>query len=492
MIGLKVDAGWLVLAPGTITVDISSPFFNTNTVPGTITYPFGLPMDGNRQALNFPHLRAGQGEVIAPENCEFYIDGQLRWVGALVYLECDEAKQLYAYNFVADAADLQARIEGVTLASLDLGRVPLVLTHDAADYALPCVVNYSFYGNKLPIYAMTLNYYKDGSYRPTGTEAYHQPIVPFLRLVPLLRRVMGALGYALSGPWLVEDEVQALILYSDRAAEDATGALLADFAVNRHVPNLPVGDLLVALQKMFGLGYRFHPKRREMSIHRLRDVVADATYLDRTGGTGKTTAVTQTGFVLKMALESDDALNKTLDTGWAELRVGNGQTEVSTAAGTLHVTDTFDYLVRQRTWRVPVVEAKGASPAFEMGDDSRCGLRLLFDRGLRQASNGDPYPLATWDREDMRGAIVGTSTLHWDGTYGLYATWHRGWLNFLDRAATREATMAFRIADLLTLDPGRKEMVEARKYLWQKVTLTLKTTGRYLETASFTYRYIRL
>jgi hypothetical protein len=496
MIGLKVAAGWLVLAPGTITLDINSPLFNPDSVPGTISYPFGLPWTGNLEALNFPHVRADQGEAVAPEPCEFYIDGQLRWVGALVYLECDEAKELFTYNFVADAVDLQARIDGVTLGGLDLGTLPLALVPDAAEYALPCVRNYHFYGEigKVPSYGMTLNYYHAGTYQTAPAGGYHCPIVPFMRLIPLLRRVMGALGYALAGPWLDEPEAQALVVYSDRAAEDVAGAVVPEFAVNWHVPDVPVADLLVALQKMLGLAYSFHPKRRELSIRALRDVAADAAYVDRTGGPAKVTAVTRTGFALKMALEADDDLNKTLDTGWAELRVGNGQTELSTTAGTLHLVREDDYTlaVGDRAWLLPAVEAKGASLAFEAGDDSHCGLRLLFDRGLCPDSQGNGYPLATWDREDYNGAPVGTSTLHWDGPHGLYATWHRAWLDFLDRATTREMQMDFRIADLLTLDPGRKELVNHRKYLWEKISLRLKTTSRYLESATFTYRYTKL
>jgi hypothetical protein len=138
------------------------------------------------------------------------------------------------------------------------------------------------------------------------------------------------------------------------------------------------------------------------------------------------------------------------------------------------------------------VETKGASLAYDLGDDSRCGLRLLFDRGLQPASNGNLYPLATWGRENYAGIPCGDSTLHWDGDRGLYATWHQAWLDFLDRATSREATMEFRVTDLLTLDPARKEMVNSRKYLWEKVSLSLKTTGATLETAQYTYRYVRL
>ena len=492
MIGLKVSRGWLVLAPGTISMEISSPLFSTNSVPGTISYPFALPMEGNLEALNFPHVRADHGERVAPEPVEFYIDGQLRWVGALVYLDCDEEKQLFAYNFVADAADLQSRIEGVSVASLDLGTVPLELRPDAADYALPCLRNAAFYGEKGPVYCGIVNYYHAGAYNqnPGGKRS---PVVPFLRLIPLLRRVLAAVGYTLAGPWLDEPEAQALVLYSDRAVENADGTLPTQFALNRHVPDIGIPELFISLQKLLGLAYGFHPVRREVSIRALRDVLADEQYLERTGGPAHTTALTLSGWTLKLALEDGDDLNKTLDTSWAQLRVGAGQQELSTEAGTLHVVSEQDPAdPNNREWLVPAVQAKGASLAFELGDDSRCGLRLLFDRGLQPDSFQQRYPLATSGCTDFFGFNCGTSTLHWDGPNGLYATWHATWLTFLDQASTKECTMAFRVADLLTLDPGRKEMVRHRKYLWEKVRLSLKTTGNQLETADYTYRYTKL
>ncbi|MGI4871458.1 MAG: hypothetical protein ACRYFX_09805 [Janthinobacterium lividum] len=492
MIGLKVADGWLELAAGSITLDISNPFFQADAVPGTLSYPFGVPLSPlNQRRLNFPHVRADQGEHIAPEPCEFYIDGVLRWVGSLAYLSVDEEKQLYEYHFLADAADLQSRIEGVKLPGLDLGTASLSLVPNAPLYALPCVRNTAFYDAEKVAYCQVVNYYQGGAYQalPGGQRS---PTVPFLRLVPLLQRVLAAVGYALSGPWLAQVEVQQLVVYSDRAAEDDQGNVLATIHLNRHVPDLGVGELLLALQQFFGLAYDFHPVRRELRIQALSDVVADQGYVARpAGGPARTTAVTTDGFTLAMELE-DDELNKTLDTGWAKLVIGQGKETISTRAGTLHVVREADPVDATRQWLLPAVEAKGASPAFETGDDSRCGLRLLYDRGLQADSQGQLYPLATWDVRAYAGTLVGESTLHWAGARGLYATWHAGWLSFLERATSKERLMPFTVADLLTLSPARKELVEGKKYLWEKVSLSLSTGGRALESATFTYRYTRL
>jgi hypothetical protein len=492
MLGLKIAAGWLELASATVSLEVNSPFFSADTIPGTISYPFALSLSPtNVMALNFPHVRADQGEVIAPEPVHFYLEGVLRWVGSLLYLSYDEERGVLEYHFVADAADLATRLDGVTLPSLELGTALLELRPDAALYALPCVRNTQFYdADKVPDYGHIINYYQTGAYQPL-LGGKRSPIVPFLRLVPLLHRVFAALDYELAGDWLDEPEVQQLVIYSDRAAEDAQGNLLLTFALNRHVPDMPVADVLLALQKFFALGFDFHPVRRLVRIRALRDVVADQTYLTRTGGPAKTTAVTADGYTLVMGLE-DDELNKTLDTGWAKLVIGKGKEEISTEAGTLHVVREPNPRDTVYEWLLPAVEAKGASLAFDQGDDSRCGLRLLFDRGLQQDNYYQPYPLATWDLKSYIGTAVGTSTLRWDGPWGLYATWHAGWLDFLGRAATKEREMQFGIADLLTLDAGRKELVDGKKYLWEKVSLSLSTTGRALESAQFTYRYTRL
>ncbi len=494
MVTLKVAAGWLELAAGTLTLEVRNPFFEPDTIPGTLSYPFGLPMSAtNLVRLNFPHLRADQGEVVAPEPAQLYVAGVLLRVGSLMYLSCDEEKQLYACNFLADAADLASRIDGVLLPTLDLGTVPLSLTHDAADYALPCLRNALFYDQeKVSDYAGVVNYYRAGAYASTY-QSKRSPVVPFLRLVPLLRRVLACFGYTLSGPWL--EQAADLVLYSDRAAEDATGAVLSRITLNRHVPAITVGELVLSLQKQHGLAYSFHPVRRELHVATLASVLADPAYVARVGaGPARTTAVVDSGgWALEMALESDDELNKTLDVGWAKYTVGAGKQALSTSAGTLHVVREADPLEAGRQWLVPAVAAKGASPYGGGGDDSRCGLRLLYDRGLQADSQGSTYPLATWGTQNYAGTTVGESSLHWEGSTGLYARGHAAWLAFLDTATTKERTLPFTVADLLALDPARKELVDQRKYLWQSVALKLDTTGgRPLQAADFTYRYTRL
>lgn len=493
MIALKVAGGYLDLNPGTISVEISNPYFNFDAVPGTTSYPFALPGTAtNLRLLGFPHVRAGQGEQPAPEPAEFYVDGLLWRVGSLLYREFEAGKRQLSYQFAADAADLQRRTEGLSLPDLNLGELPLELRPDAADYALPPVRNSRFFGDKNQLFRRYLNYYDGaGSYSAPGG-APGQPFVtsaltPFPRLLPLLRRVLATVGYTLTGPWAADAEIGQLVLYSDRALAAAATTL----ALARHVPAVGVGALLVALQKLFALGYTFDSQRRELHIRPLRAVIADQAYRDRQpAGPARSPASDEAGFTLKMELP-DDEQNKTLPTAWAELRVRGGKERVETSAGTLHALREGDTILTSRQWLVPTLEAQGASPDFELGDESKTGLLLLFDRGLQPDSQGTPYPLATWGSQNYAGQDVGQYELRWAGPRGLYAQWHQPWLDFLRTATSQERLMQFGVADLLALDPARKEMVEGRKYLWEKVSLSLSTTKR-LETARFTYRYVKL
>lgn len=490
MIALVNGSGGLDLAAGTtISLEIQNPLFRFDAVPGTTSYTFAIPWTPNNlRALNFPHVRAAQGERIAPEPYGFYLDNVLWRQGSLVYKDCDEQKRVWNYTFAAGAADLQARIDGRTLRQLDLGRATLELRPDAALYALPMHHNPQFYAknDSFTTGAGFINDYRSGAYRLNAGSTWRFPIVPFLRLVPLLERVFGALGYRVSGGWLTD--AADLVCYSDRAVEVLSPApatvptLPADFDLSQHVPDLGVGEFLVALQKQHGLGFDFHPVRPEVRIVRLRDVVADDAYVERTGGPARSVPAEYGGFLLKMGLE-DDELNKTRDTSWAQLRVGNGKTSLDTVAGTLHLLEVLDKSDQSKRL-VPAVLAKGASPAFEAGDDSRAGLRLLYDQGLT-AYQGNTYPLAT-----SASPGGGLPALRWPGSDGLYQVCYQAWLDFLDRAGREERTMVFRVADLLSLDPLRKELVGGRKYLWEKVSVSVSTARR-LESARFTYRPIR-
>jgi len=467
-----------LLLPTELSLDVDNPGFQADAIPGTWSLPFDLPWaKENLRGLNFPHLFRGPGGP-PPVAVDCYLDG-VRWRrGKLVYLSVDAQAQLLKYNFVADAADLATLIKDVKLDTLDLGQAPLVRSPTAAAYALLPVRNLAFYGDvdKAPkAYTGYLNYH-------AGVYPGDAVLAPQPYLVPVVRKMLAHFGYELVGTWAADAEMQTAVIYSDRLCLDPGTVTL-----NRHVPSIDVADLLLGVAGLFCLQLYFNPLTKQARFTPLRDVVAGAGAGQRArpGTWLSSTANTTNGFLLKQEPDGNDELDKTLDTAWQQLRVGAGGEEQSVKAGTLHLVDVGE---GARSWLVPAYEGKGAVPGNpDVGDESKVGLRLLFNRGLQPDSAGQLYPFGSPGTTTRTGASVGAYALQWAGTQGLYAVWHQPWLAFRARAVQHVYLSALRVADLLLLDPSQADLVDYHLCFWEKVSLTV-AAGSALTSATFTYQ----
>lgn len=485
MIRFVTVAGNELALPGQdLGLEIANPYFQTDAIPGVSTYAFDLPATGdNPRHLGWPHLYRGAGGP-PPVAVDCYLEG-VRWKrGSLVYRGYDAKKQTYRTNFVADATDLAKALAALRLPALVLPDQVLDLAGVAGAYMLAPVRNAAFFDDKNPAFKGILNY--------PGATAANRVLVPMCYLVPVLRQAFAGLGWAVVGGFVDDAEIQTAVIYSDRAL---SAALAAGDAFNpaRHLPDVAVSELLLALQNLFCLGIYFNPSTRQVRFTPLRDVAQRREYTDRPGAVLTSAGTNETnGFTLKLAPDTEDALDKTLDTSWQQLVVGGGQEEITVAAGTLHLVREKDPNlppVPGRQWLVPAISAKGASVDYELGDDSRTGLRLLFDRGPQNDGQGQPYRLLSAGTANYAGDAVGDYSLRWDGPQGLYQQWHRPWLAFRARAVPLEYQVPFTIADLLALDPSGHELVDHHLMLWQKVSLKV-SAGSLLRAAAFSYQQL--
>jgi hypothetical protein len=485
MMRLVTEGGELMLPGGAIELEIANPYFGTESIPGTTSYGFDVPATGeNPRRLGFPHLYRGPGgPPPVPTDC--YLDGPLWKRGSLVYRGYNRASQVYRYNFVTDATDLARDLAAVKLPSLALPPLTFTLATATATYVLAPVRNAAFFGEKNPAFAGILNYPTPaGVLRPAGPS---QVYAPMLYLVPVLRQVMATFGYTITGSWVDDAEINTLVIYSDRALA-ASVAPGGAFNPAQQLPTLTVAQLLLGLQNLFCLGLSFNPATKQVRITPLREVVQRGSYVARPGAVLIEDGTNDTqGFLLQQAPDSEDELDKTLDVSWQQLRLGAGQEAITAAAGTLHLVREADPTQPTRTWLVPAISAKGASLDYELGVDSRTGLRLLFDRGACPDSLGNNYRLLSPGTVDLNGAAVGTYSLHWDGPAGLYAQWHQPWLDFRARAVPCTYAVPFGIADLRALDPATHELVGYHLLLWEKVSLNVSADRR-LQTATFSYQ----
>jgi hypothetical protein len=475
----------LLLPAASISLEMANPYFETDAIPGTTSYAFDVPATGeNPRRLGFPHLFRGPGGP-PPVPVDCYLDG-LRWKrGSIVYRGYDAKKRTYRVNFVADATDLATQLAALQLPELVLPDLVFARDGSAAGYVLAPVRNAAFFDDKNPAFTGILNYPTPAGVLtvPSAGQVY----APMLYLVPVVRQVLATLGWTVTGTWVDDEEMQTAVIYSDRALP----ADLVDgdtFNPARHLPTMSVAELLLAVQNYFCLGLYFQADAQELRITPLREAVVRGGYVDRPGAVLTTAGTNETqGFALKLRPDTTDELDKTLDVSWQEKLIGAGQETITVGAGTLHMVEEEDPNVPGRLWLLPAISAKGASADYELGEDSRTGLRLLFDRGACPDSRGDVYRLVSAGTLDYEGNTVGTYSLRWDGADGLYAQWHQPWLDFRARAVPREYEVPLRIGELLTLDPATHEQVDYHRLLWQKVRLSVSAGSR-LQSATFSYQ----
>jgi hypothetical protein len=494
MTGFQIASEWLDFG-GTIGLEIRSPLFDFDSIPGVLSYPVSFTDTArNRRLLGFPAVRARRRGPVPAVEADLYIGGALWRRGALQYKEFDSEKGEYSYQFQADADALATRIQDVLLSELALPTLPVQLLPETADYVLAPVRNAAFYAkDKNKDWGQVVNYYAPGAATvATNLGAAHvHTVVPLLKVVPLLRQCFALYGYELSGAWLDDPEIQQLVVYSLASLDEAAGTGVASqFNLATVLPDVRLADLLLVLQQLFALGFVFHPVRRQVQVVALRDVVARSEYVPRSPGLDYRDVANEVdGFTLAFTADTDDELLKS--TAWPELVIGGGKEKIQPAADTLRMVREADPLTPGRQWLVPATEQAGysARPDFEQTDVRAGQLRFLFYRGLQLDSQGDRYPLASAGTVNYAGATVGRYALEWGGPAGLYAQWHKPWLDFRTNARTEERTIALTLGEFLALDPTRKDLVQGLLFFWDSISLTVGG-AQTLAPATITYHQV--
>jgi hypothetical protein len=499
MTGYQIGGEWLDFA-GTIGVELRSPLFDTNSIPGVLTYPAAFTdTPRNRRLLGFPAVRARRTGPVPAVAADFYVGGLLWRRGLLQFKDFDSEKGEYSYQFQADADALANLIGDVLLSELPLGRLPVQLVAETDDYVLAPIRNNTFYDpDKNPDWCKIVNYYTPaGAFATNSSPAHRYTIVPLLKVVPLLRRCLAVYGYEVVGPWLDDPEIQKLVLYSVVSLDQATSSFVAaDFALADLLPDVRLAELLLTLQKLFALAFVFDPFHKRVRVVPLRDVVAGTAYQARTTGTTyRDVASEVNGFTLVLTADSDDELLKSMP--WPELTIGAGKEKIQPAADTLRLVREDDPTGPAptglpRAWLVPAAEQAGRSARsdFEQTDVRSSQLRFLFYRGLQPDGTGAyRYPLVSAGTENYAGTQVGNYALAWDGPQGLYQQWHKPWLDFRANARIEERNVRLSLGEFLVLDPTRPDLVQGLTFLWEGVSITVGGTET-LEDATITYHQL--
>jgi hypothetical protein len=473
----------LDLSPDTeVQLEINSPLFETDTLPGTLAYPFTVPnTPKNRRLLAYPGYLAATRPRNQQFACSLYLLGVLWRRGQLSVVK--RGADGFELTFQTDVGDVSTQLTDVQLADVAMPTVPLVLTAGrpqlARGYALPTVCNSLFFPEddaKTLNYAGLVNAYKNGVYDTS------QPVVPMPYLRAVVEQVCKLIGYELAGTFFSDAEIQTLVLYSNQAVDVAS----AQVVLSQHLPDQSVPEFITAFRAYFCLSLVFDPVRRQLVVEPLRDVLANPAYVDwtdRTEAAYEWEPNTSAGYWLKQNLDSNDDLSKNAPASEYELKLGGAGEEIEIEASSLSMQrglPTATSASNAPEVLLPVTVQKGNSPALPEEKDNKCSLRLLFDRGLHPDAAGALYPLASAERLDYAGQLVGNYSLRWAGAGGLYAQWHQEWLDFRARTELVTRSVRLRLEDLLALDPRRKVLVRASEgttlAFWQSITVTISQT----------------
>lgn len=171
----------------------------------------------------------------------------------------------------------------------------------------------------------------------------------------------------------------------------------------------------------------------------------------------------------------------------------NGEVKLSAGCDTWHVGKQIDEIeavvtdnitplsgsyTGKKVWRIPQGEFSGNSDKFGLQPKSSSSMRLLFYRGMQYyidhynhwipGSTDAIYPYATNDVYSPSNSIIGTHSLLWNGSFGLYVKWWSSWLPFMQRTVPIRRAVVLTLDDLLCFDFKKKKMIDGIKYFWKE------------------------
>lgn len=475
MIALRYQSKYLDIERGSIGFDLKNPLFDKSGIPGSISYPFKLSGKSkvNSTLMKFSRLPGVTDRVETLENIQLYLEKILWKIGKLDLLG---GQTDFDVNFRGDAADLSEIFSNTKLAELDLGEEARDMTvvndvYPNVTHTYFPVLNPDFYGDKNTDFKGYINYYHGGAFL-TNSTTNDYAIVPFVYMCHVIEKIFELHGWYVEGNFLDDPDIQRLVIYNNYALDALSGGLnqYADtITLANHMPDLTIGQFLVGIKNLFGLGYFFEPKTKTVTIRTWQEVLADQTYRNWTSKAGKDPqwSVNDYRGINFLQNVKNDKLIEERSFDWQEYRVDGGDEKVESAASPL-LEETHTDSINTRTWTTPYVKQTGSSDEFEL-EYNAPGFRLMFYAGMVNDSAGNPYPA---------GRIAyGAHSLRWSGGTGLQTKYYGNYTTF--KQLTRQETWEIRlkVADLLNLNLAQKKMLDYQKYLVQDVKLSVSDAG---------------
>jgi hypothetical protein len=103
--------------------------------------------------------------------------------------------------------------------------------------------------------------------------------------------------------------------------------------------------------------------------------------------------------------------------------------------------------------------------------------RITIYRGMYPDFDGDDYPLASGLPWDASSNLIGAISLRWDGQYGMYETWWKGWHQMLRNGKNVTGLFRLTIADIVGFNFEDKVRIQNQDFFVKKMRISLTPRG---------------
>jgi len=337
--------------------------------------------------------------------------------------------------------------------------------HDAV--AFPVVYNTSFYGQQNRRWRNYINWRLDDTYvdnqHYVGEQVWEVTYVPYVRLRYLLDLISTEAGlddivFDLSATEAAEmeklllynnyplDRIHTEVVLTDGLGTSFRNGFVTEIDLKNHVPDYTAKELLERIAGGFNLHFRWRNNTLYLvkNVSQLSQQAVD--YTNHTSPPYERSPVEGNGVTLKFTPTDDPPLSPQLE----DYAVGDGSNEVVLPFRPLYERSIFNFFDDDRSeWKIASIQQKGSSPAYEQ-ETELATLRIFFDHGEQEDADGDTYWMGSPDNLAYDDSNIGTFSLDFTGSPGLFATFWKGWTRVMfSPVITRTCRLS--IAQLLSI-----------------------------------------
>lgn len=344
------------------------------------------------------------------------------------------------------------------------------------DFVFAPLKNPDFYGDENNEYCGYVNFWPVGD---TNKDPDKYNFSPFVKL----RAVLGAIEKRFSvrfDEFFSDDKgFSRLVFYNNNCLDENFKEIIPPFdttdngqpfvasktfkhevLLNEYLPELSVNDLLRSLSNLFCCCFYFQDNG-SVDVKLRKDILqtSEEDWTTYTEPEYRYKWENTKGFSLDFKLDKDDIKqkgNNVFEGVYSGEKKLKFQSEISAP---FSENSIYNSPSLSREWLTASVKQEGKSKTVDLDGDAT--PKLMIYHGMQKDSKGNTYPLVTNGNLDFDKNVIGNWSLLWKGENGLYNTFWKDVITFLQNAKAVTNTVRLspsQINDLLNWKKPKKKI----------------------------------